>query len=55
MGETNSPSVAHMGYDIFPYFSTRELNFEILALDKEQEEKCHNILVTEGEAICYLF
>jgi hypothetical protein len=39
MGETNSPSVAHTGYDISPL---------------SQVEKYRNPLATEGESICIL-
>ena len=47
MGEANSPSVAHVGYDIYP-LSRVELKFQPLAW----VEKYRNPLATEGESIC---
>jgi hypothetical protein len=40
MGETNSPSVAHVGYDISPL---------------SRVEKYRKPLATEGESVCILW
>ena len=46
MGETNSPLVAHVGYDISP-LSTVEFKIEL-----SRVEKYRNPRATEGESIC---
>jgi hypothetical protein len=51
MGETNSPSVAHVGYDISPL---SRVKFKILTTRLTEVEKYRNPRATEGESI-YIF